>query len=221
MRRQAMVIGLGQFGQAVARELSQRGADVLVVDVSAERVQAASRWASGALCLDSTDEAALAQAAPNLRDVVICAIGDDTRDAAIITTAHLRAMGCHRVVARASSPVMERILTAVGAHEVVNPEQLFGERYAGRLLFENMHNEFQLSDDFYVSELSPPPSFVGRTLAELQLPKRYGVTVLGVRQPVEGKQVVRVPQATAPLQPGDVLIIAASQQALRAFTSSF
>lgn len=221
MQRQAMVIGLGQFGVAVATELSQRGADVLVVDVSPERVQAASRWASSALCLDSTDEAALAQAAPRQRDVVICAIGDDARDAAIITTALLSRMGCRRLVARASTEVMKAILEAVGAHEVVNPEALYGTHYAGRLLFENILNEFELSADFHISQMSPPPSFVGRTLAELKLPALYGVTVLGMRRRSEDDSVVRVPQAMVPLQPDDILIVAASRQALRDFTSSF
>jgi trk system potassium uptake protein TrkA len=216
-----MVIGLGQFGLAVVRELSERGSDVLAVDVSEERVQVASRWATSALCFDSTDEVALAQAAPERRDVVICAIGDDTRDAAIITTALLRQMGCRRVVARASSDILERILTVVGAHEVVNPERSFGERYAGRLLFEYIREEIPLGEDFFVSEMTPPPSYVGRTLAELKLPNRYSVTVLGVKRCQDDKQVVQVPRADVPLEEDDILIIAASRQALRDFTSSF
>lgn len=217
-QRQAMVIGLGQFGLAVAKELARRGSDVLAVDVDPQRVQHAASFGMTAMRLDATDESALAQTAPNRRDVVICAIGDDARDAAIICTALLRQMGCRRVVARASSDILERILTVVGAHEVVNPERSFGERYAGRLLFEHIREEIPLGDDYIITEMNPPPAYVGRTLAELKLPSRFQVIVLGIRRVVDGKTHVSVPRADLPLAADDVMVVASSRDSLRTFS---
>jgi trk system potassium uptake protein TrkA len=216
--RQIMVIGLGQFGLALAAELHQRGADVLAADRSEERVRQAQAVVTQAVVLDATDEHALLKLSPQKRDVVVCAIGDEARDSAILVTMLLCQMGCRRVVARATSDMLARILKVIGAHEVVSPERSFGERYAGRLLFEHIQEEIPLGEDLIITEMTPPPSFVGQSLESLRLPARFRITVLGVRHAGHhGGQVV-VPDPTRLLQEGDVLVLASSRQALRDLT---
>ena len=78
MNRQAMVIGLGQFGTSIARTLSERGVEVLAVDVRDERVRLASAFVAEAAAFDATDTEALARTSPERRDVCVCAIGDDS-----------------------------------------------------------------------------------------------------------------------------------------------
>jgi len=114
MKKQAIVIGLGQFGMALARTLTERGVEVLAVDTSEERVRLAASFVTEAACFDGTDEAALTRAAPDRREVCVCAIGDDARDASIICTALLRQMGAKKIVARANTDVHMRILRLVG-----------------------------------------------------------------------------------------------------------
>ncbi|MCC6214994.1 MAG: TrkA family potassium uptake protein [Polyangiaceae bacterium] len=204
MRKQAIVVGLGQFGAALTRSLAARGVEVLAVDTNEERVQAVAAVAAHAAMFDATEEAALQRAAPERRDLCVCAIGEAGREASILTTALLRQMGAPRVVARAMDPLHERILRLVGAHEVVNPERAFGERLASRLLTAGVIDEVPLGDDLVITELRPPPAFVGRTLADLTLPKTYSVTVVAVRRP--GAPVTMPTPATL-LTAEDILVI--------------
>ena len=131
IRRQVVVIGLGQFGMALTRSLSERGADVIAIDTQPDKIQMAAAFASEALCFDATDEEALARINPAKRDVCVCATGDQSKEAAIIVTALLRQLGAPRIIARANDDLHKRILLLVGAHEVVNPEWAFGERFWG------------------------------------------------------------------------------------------
>ncbi|MCZ7684848.1 MAG: TrkA family potassium uptake protein [Sandaracinaceae bacterium] len=150
------MIGLGQFGLALATSLTRKGVEVLAVDSREERVRVAASVVAEAVCFDATDEAALARANPSRRDLCVCAIGNEAREASIIATALLRQMGAKRVVARATDPLHERILRLVGADEVVNPEQAFGDRYATRLMYATVLDEIELGEDLVLTELKPP-----------------------------------------------------------------
>lgn len=211
MNKQAIVVGLGQFGAALTRSLAARGVEVLAVDTNEERVQALAAVAAHAAVFDSTDEASLQRAAPERRDLCVCAIGEAGREASILTTALLRQMGAPRVVARAMDPLHERILRLVGAHEVVNPERAFGERLASRLLTAGVIDEVPLGEDLVITELRPPAALVGRTLAELALPRSYGVTVVAVRR---AGAPVTMPAPTTRLGPDDILVIVSAPGAV-------
>ena len=140
-RQQAIVIGLGQFGTAVARALAERGVDVMAIDRDEDRVQAIAAQVSEALCFDASDQEALERTSPASRDVCVCAIGDEAKEASIICTALLRQAGAKRVIARANDDVHARILKLVGAHQVVNPERAFGDRFASQIVHEGVKGE--------------------------------------------------------------------------------
>ena len=199
------MVGLGQFGMALAEALSSKDFEIIAVDRRPERVRLASTFAAEALCFDPTDEEALAAAAPAQRDLCVCAIGDESRESSIICTALLRQMGVRRVVARANDPLHERILRLVGAHEVVNPEREFGQRFASRLAYQDLAGEMPLGQDLVISEVHVPPVMQGRSLVDLRLPSRFGVTVVAIRRGAGGDVVV--PVATEPLASGDILLL--------------
>jgi trk system potassium uptake protein TrkA len=144
MNRQAIVIGLGQFGMSVARALAERGVEVFAVDIREERVRLASAFSAEAACFDTTDTEALARTSPERRDVCLCAIGDEAREASIICTALLRQLGAPRVIARANDDLHARILGLVGAHHVINPEREFGERFASQIMHQGILAEMVL-----------------------------------------------------------------------------
>jgi trk system potassium uptake protein TrkA len=119
---------------------------------------------------------------PGKRDAAVCAIGDDSKEASIICTALLRQMGSRVVIARANDKLHQRILQLVGAHQIINPEQEFGKRFANRLLYRNVIADTNIGEDLYLTEICTQPSMVGKTLIELALPKKFGIMVVGIRR---------------------------------------
>ena len=212
MQRQALVIGLGQFGMSVARALVQRHVEVLAIDIKEDRVRAASAFVTDAACFDAMDETALARTSPERRDVCLCAIGDEAKEASIICTALLRQMGAGRVIARSNDDLHARILTLVGASHIVNPEREFGERFANQILHEGIRGELHLGEGVLISEIAVPPAFVGKTLGTLKLPRRFGVTVVALRKGSSGAVVM--PGADLRFDPGDVMVVVAKETAV-------
>lgn len=212
MRKQALVVGLGQFGMAVARALTTRQVEVLAVDISEERVRAAQAFVAEAACFDATDEASLARAMPERRDVCLCAIGDEAKEASIICTALLTQMGAKRVIARSNDDLHARILSLVGANQVVNPEREFGDRFANQILHQGIRGEMPLGEGVMITEVSVPEPFVGKSLEQLKLPKTYGVTVVAIRKATTGS--VMMPNPEARLDSGDVMVVVADEQAV-------
>jgi trk system potassium uptake protein TrkA len=172
----------------------------------------AAAFVTQVLAFDATESEALAQTAPERREVSLCAIGDESRDASIICTALLRQMGSPRVIARANSDLQARILQLVGAHEVVNPEREFGERFANRVLHSHIVGELPLGEDLIITEFRPPASFVGQTLSDLQLPSRYGVTVVALRR--VGEAASLSPRANEPMRADDILVVVSQRGAI-------
>ncbi|MBK8975024.1 MAG: TrkA family potassium uptake protein [Planctomycetes bacterium] len=210
--QQVIVIGLGQFGTAVARALAERGVEVLAVDTDEDRVQAIADHVAEALCFDATDLDAIQRTSPDKRDVCVCAIGDESKDASIICTALLRQSGAKRVIARANDDVHARILRLVGAHQVVNPEREFGERFASRIVHEGIRGELLLGEGVLLSEVETPKSFLSQSLGELRLPNRFGVTIVAIRK--QGSGTVILPEAGTVLESGDVMVLVGRQGAV-------
>jgi len=200
---------------SLARTLSEKGAEVLAVDTNKNLVEEASLFVTEALVLDATDEAELASLEPGKRDAVVCAIGDDSKEASIICTALLRQMGAPLIVARANDKMHQRILQLVGAHQIINPEQEFGKRFANRLLYRHVIADRSLGEDLLLTEICVQPSMVGKNLVELALPKRFGVMVVAIRRG-ESKRILQ-PSPYEPLQKNDNLIIASSEAAIPLF----
>lgn len=210
MRKQIMVIGLGQFGMALARALSERGVEVMAVDISQKKVDAASEFVSYAVALDATDENALMKLRPADRDSVICCMSSTSKEAAIICTSLLRQMGCSHIVARAGNEIYRRILFMVGAHEVIIPEQDYGSRFATHLLYRDMIVDNDDINKLNLNEIRLPESMAGKTLIQLALPKKYGIIVAALRR--DGK-LLR-PEPDQPLQKNDMLLIVSDEQAI-------
>ena len=214
MARQTLVIGLGQFGTALARSLAEHGSQVIAVDVKADKLAEVAPYVADAVVLDATDEHALATLGPARRDTCVCAIGDDSREASIIVTALLKQFGAPRIISRATDDVHARILHLVGAHEVINPERNYGERLAIRLAWRNVLNVMPLGGGVVLTEIEAPEWLWGRTLVELELPRKFAVTVAAVRR-VDAGAGAMIPDPQRPLRRGDVLMLVSTEDDAR------
>ena len=201
MSIQVLIIGLGQFGMSLARTLSEKGTEVIAVDQDKELVDEAAGFLDDALCLDATDETALGKLCPKERDVVICAIG--AREPSILTTAILRQMGCDNVIARATDKIHERILKAVGAKNVINPDAEYGKKFAYKILFQNIIAD-ETSEDIQLLEINVQP------LIELALPNKYGIIVAAIKK---GNKLAR-PFPNEILNTKDKLLLVCTEDAI-------
>lgn len=212
-----LVIGLGQFGSGLARKLAGLGYDVLAIDRSRERVEAMADDVAEAMVLDATDERALSEVGVDEFHTTVVGIGDEFVESSILTTALVRQFGAPRIIARATSGLHGRILRAVGAHEVLNPEERLAQLIAERLATPGIRQSFSLGQGASVVEMDVPVPWIGRTLAELDLRRRHGVIVAALRRTTpEGQQHWQpAPEPGEPFQQADVLLVVGADEDLR------
>jgi trk system potassium uptake protein TrkA len=179
--RQFAVIGLGRFGRSVCETLHQSGHEVLGVDQDEKLVAEAlaAKVVSNAIALDSTDINALREAGIFEFETVIVAIGNYLKES-IVTSLNLKEGGVKYVVAKVSSDTHENILKRLGVDLIVFPEQEAGRDLAYRLTKPSIVDRFELDPEHSIVEMLVPENFDGKTLAELQLRKNYGVNVLAI-----------------------------------------
>lgn len=197
------VIGLGRFGHALVRSLVQQEQSLLAIDRDPARVEAIAEFVDAAVCADTTDEEALAGLHLDRMSCVVVAIGSKATEASILTTALLHQVGIPRIVARAFSHLHARVLLAVGAHEVLNPEEEIARRLASRLAQPSVGDQIELGEA-NIAEVDLPSDFAGQTLQQLDLRRRYGVNVLAVKR---DDKVRGNPPASELLESGDILVV--------------
>src|SRR5512134_498900 len=179
--KQVAVIGLGRFGSSVARTLASSGCEVLAVDEDEARVKAIADEVTDAVCANALEEEALRSLGLRNFEVVVVAIGHEV-EASILVTVLLKEMGIPKIVAKAQDELHGRVLQKIGADIVVFPERDMGIRLAHTLISRNVIDEIQLSTDYSILEIVAPPRFLSRSLRELELRQRFGLTVLAIRR---------------------------------------
>ena len=205
------VFGLGRYGMAVARELVEGGAEVLAVDRDEEIVNAASAYIPICKCADVTDAEALRQLGIANIDVVILSMASSL-EASVMAVMLCKELGVKTVIAKGASEMNCRILRRVGADKVVFPENESGVRLARSLLSAGFTDIIELSRDVSMLELEVRPEWVGKTLTELSLRKKYSINVVAV---VKNSQISVNPDPDKPLEAGMKLIVIANVEKIK------
>lgn len=178
--KQVLLIGLGRYGQNIAVRLNEMGHQVMAVDKDGKRVNAILDIVTNAQIGDSTDREFLESLGVRNFDYVIIAIAGDF-ESSMITTVMVKELGAPNVISRASSEIQEQLLKNNGADVVIYPEKTVGIWTANRYVSEHVLDYFDLADGYSIYEISMPDSWVGKTLASMDIRSKYGINILAVR----------------------------------------
>jgi trk system potassium uptake protein TrkA len=202
-RQQVMVIGLGRFGSALARELERLGHEVMAVDAREQAVNDIARDVTHALELDATDEAALrAAGAADFQSAVVAI--SSAAEASIFATMVLKRLGVPNVIAKAGDRLHAEILTRVGADRVLLPEHESGQRLAHSFSAPHVIDYLDVAPSFGIERIRPPASFIGKTLGDLDLHNKLSLTPIALRR---GADVIVNPAARERINEGDELVL--------------
>ena len=207
--KRCVVIGLGIFGQNIVREISDKGFEVIAVDKNKEAVQRVRDLAEKAIVADGTDKDLMDQIGIHEDDTVIISFGDDLAAATLITL-YLKQLKVKSIIVKAPNEEHQIILEKVGATEVILPEKEIAHKVARSLISPNVFDYLPLSEDCMIFEMAPPESFLGKTIADLQLRSLYNVMVIAVKD-VLTDQVTTLPPAPFVIKDGQVLVLAGTE----------
>lgn len=178
--RKVAVIGVGQFGWSLARQLTMLGADVLVLDADENKVNLADEVVSQAVCVDVTNEAALQKLGLNEVDVAVVCLRDDV-EANLLATTVLQRLGVKEIWVRSVNDVQAQILQALKVDRILSIEEEMAKQTAHSLVNPGMHAFVSLTPEHSVVEIRAKESFVGKTLQEIDFRREYGVNVVAIK----------------------------------------
>ncbi|MGE4579032.1 MAG: TrkA family potassium uptake protein [Desulfuromonadales bacterium] len=176
-----VVIGLGNFGRNVALELASYGEDVLAVDRDEKRVEELKDQVTACLIADAREQEALVDLVSADMEAAILNLGDNL-EAIALTTLNLVDLGVKRIIVKAETPAIGKIVKAIGATEWINPEQE-GARHLARTLHQpNLIEHIPLAPDYDIVEVAVPDPFIGRSLGDIDLRRHHDVVVIAVKE---------------------------------------
>lgn len=175
------ILGLGRYGMAVAKELVENGADVLAVDHNEELVNDAISELPVCRCADITDPEVIKQLGISNIDVVIIAVSGSLETSVMATTLCKEA-GVKNVIVKCSNEMHAKILSRIGADKVVLPERESGIRLAKNLLSSGFIDILDLTNNVSLVEIDVKPEWVGKSLIDLNLRKKYSINVIAIQQ---------------------------------------
>ena len=203
------IVGLGRFGYALAVDLAQSGADIMVIDRDEEKVRELREYTENALVVNTLDKKSLMETGIQNCDVGIVCIGEHM-ESSILTTLNLVSLGVPQVIAKATSAEHGEILAKLGA-EVVYPERDMALRLANRLETARVLDFIQLSESINISKRMVPEKFIGKTVLELNIRARFGLNIIAVEN---GGKVNEAVGPNTIFQDGDILFVSGGKDAV-------
>ena len=204
------VIGLGRFGSALARQLCKLGAEVLALDVKGDYVQQIANDVTHAVVGDAQDKEVLRALGVRNLDCAVIAIGDNLA-ASVLITMNLKELGVPYIVCKAHDETHRKVLEKLGVDRVVIPEHEYAQRLARTLNSHNVLDYIELSENFGILDVPAPKSWIGKSLRELNVRAKLGVTIIAVEN--GGKTNVS-PTADYAVGEGDTLVMLGDNVAL-------
>jgi trk system potassium uptake protein TrkA len=207
-----VVIGLGNFGASVAESLHATRHDVIAVDSSEEAVDRIAENVTRAAVGDGRHRQVLERIGARDADAGVVSTGDDIT-ASILATLALKDLGVREVYVKVVSHDHARVMEKLGVTETVFPERESGLRLATRITSVGILNYVRLGVGFSLQEMAVPESWIGRSLRDLALPRRFGISVIAVHD-ILRDEMIPVPDPDARLKDSDTLLVAGKDKDL-------
>lgn len=207
-----VVVGLGNFGSTAAEALSAQRHDVLAVDTSEAAIERVAAHVARAVVADGRSAKVLDRVGARGADAAIISTGDDIT-ASILTTMALRDLEVREIYVKVISIDHARVMEKLGVTETVFPERDSAQRLATRITTTSILNFVRLGTGFGVQEMAVPESWVGESLRSLELPRRFGISVIAVHD-VLTDDMTPTPDPDAPLKESDTLLVAGRDEDL-------
>lgn len=211
MAKSFALFGLGRFGKSLAVTLAQLGCEVMCMDSNEKEVQAVADVVTHAVIGDCRDEATLKTLGIPDFDVCIVSLASNI-ETSVLLVVLLKELGAKRVLAKSQSEMHSKILRRLGADEVVFPENDMGVRAAYGLVSSGFLDYIELSDGYRVVETSCPKVWLGKTVAQLDVRRKYGVNILAVKN---GDKFMITDFVTHSFVPDDVVVVLGESDNLR------
>jgi trk system potassium uptake protein TrkA len=203
--KRVVVIGLGIFGFNIAKDLYENGIEVIAIDKNKEIIQKIKDFSTKAILADGTDKEVMESIGIQGDDIVIISFGEDLAASTLITL-HLKELKVKTIIVKAPNEDHKRVLEKVGATQVIIPEREMADKVAKSLISPNVLDYIPLSEDYTISEIVPPPSFMGKTIGELHLRTKHHIEVIAVRETLP-ERLTMVPRAEFVIKDSDVLVV--------------
>lgn len=188
-----LLIGVGRFGRHIAAQLAQLGHQVMAVDTDEERVNDVLPYVTNAQIGDSTNAEFLRSLGIGNFDVCMVTISGNFQNS-LETTSLLKELGAKCVVSRAERDVQAKFLLRNGADHVVYPEKQVAKWAAIRYTSNHISDYIEIDDRHAIFEVEVPESWVGKSIGALDVRRRFGINILGVKR--AGKTDVSVTPET-------------------------
>lgn len=209
-----LLVGLGRFGRHIAEKLNALNHQVMAVDRREGRVDAILPFVTNAQIGDSTNPDFLTSLGIRNFDFCIVAIGDDFQSS-LETTSLLKELGAKLVVSRAASDVHAKFLLRNGADEIIYPEKQLANWVAIRYSADHIFDYIELDDDHAIFEVQVPKDWVGKTVGELDVRKRYSINIMGLKE--NGKMNLSITPETYITDSQTLMVLGTMKQIQRVF----
>lgn len=189
-----LVIGLGNLGRAIAVNLTRIGNEVIGVDIDLRKIEAIKHSISGAISLDTTDKEALNTLPLNEMDAIFVTFGKDF-GTSIQTVALLKNLEVDKLIVRGISPIHEAVIRSIGVSQIITPEDDFASIFASQTLLRELFKQwYRVTDTCHLYKIKTPAPLVGQTLKVINLQENFGVRLVGIERPREGRNLIGLMQ---------------------------
>ncbi|PKM99977.1 MAG: potassium transporter TrkA [Elusimicrobia bacterium HGW-Elusimicrobia-2] len=223
--RQIAIIGLGSFGNALAKALASSGVEVIAIDRDKDRIEELKEYVTLAVACDATDEKTLKNIGLGDVDLACVAIGEDV-EACLLTSILLKKLGVPAIFSRAVTPMQKEILKAIGVTRIIEIENEMGKEIANAIIAPRILKRVSLGENHSMAEIKVPPSFVGKRISELNLRQKNRINIVAIKRNVPDidkatgskttkEEINTVPDPDTYFDENDIIIVAGTDKDIK------